>query len=89
MGINVHFSIVNITGYERTLHVAPFNKERLGQTVVLEPDYLIVQLGKNVNREVLKVNEQIFEEGYANLLVYIPLATKNIALLFWPESLKH
>lgn len=85
--MNVNYSILNISQFERTFTEHSFSMEKLQFATNKQPDYLFVQIGENVAKEDI-VNPEKYEIEYAKLLSFFPNSKKIITIPFWPDKNK-
>ena len=84
--VNVRYSVVNISGFERTFTSRGFEKEMLGNVSNITPDYLIIQIGENVAREDINSNHLRYKKELIELLSLFPSSKIIITLPFWPYN---
>lgn len=78
--VNVDFSIVNISAFERGFLQRPLSMNHLANVKNKKPDYLIVQIGENVSMNDL-ADPSKYEEEYVRLLAMFPDAKKLLLSL--------
>ena len=86
--VNIDYSVVNIAAFERSFSVIGFDYRQLEKTEIIEPDYLIVQIGENISHEDMKIHGNELETKYSELLEKFQGSIKIVCLPFWPEKEK-
>ena len=88
--VNIHYSVVNIADFERNYKEFEKHYDSFFSNIAnLSPDFLIVQIGENVNGSDLYHNMEDFVDSYVNLLNKFEKSTKIITLPFWQSELRN
>ena len=83
--LNIKYSILNISQFERTFTKHSFSMNKLQLATNKHPDFLFVQIGENVAKEDI-INTEKYETEYMNLLSLFPKSQKIITIPFWPDK---
>lgn len=86
--VNIKFSCVNISDFERGFMNQSFSKDKLKNIQVQNPDVVIFQIGENVSYEDITINGEIFFERYCELAGIFADSKKVICIPFWPVKEK-
>ena len=85
--VNVKYSILNISQFERTFTKYSFEMDKLALAENKQPDFLFVQIGENVAKEDI-MDPHKYEEEYTKLLALFPNSKRIITIPFWPSKEK-
>lgn len=87
--VNVKFSACNIADFERHFATSDFDWNTiLSQSEIIDPDYVIIQIGENMNKNDVVTYDKLLRSKYMVLLNYFSNSTRIITLPFWlaPEK---
>lgn len=87
--VSVDYAVMNAAGFERKFESFDFAVVPTFEDFA--PDYVVFQLGENVNKENLIVNTDLFVEKYSELINRIGSknSIKMICLPFWHNTEKN
>lgn len=85
--VNIKYSILNISQFERTFTKYSFEMDKLALAENKQPDFLFVQIGENVVKEDI-MDPHKYEEEYTKLLALFPNSKRIITIPFWPSKEK-
>lgn len=86
--VDIDYSVLNISTFERTFSDTAFDYSQLEKCVAKNPDYLIVQIGENISNDDMTNYSTELEKQYAQLLLNFPESIKIICIPFWPDKNK-
>lgn len=86
--VNVAYSIANFAEFERTFMLRDFDfNHKLRENKIINPDWLIIQLGENVSEKNLSPDDK-YKKDFARLLSLYPNSKIIITTPFWPSKIK-